>query len=72
MTRLERRALTKVPEITVYFWIIKVLTTGMGETTSDFFIHRVGITNRVAIEGDAFVTGIALAVSLVVQLATLP
>jgi uncharacterized membrane-anchored protein len=70
MTRLERKAFTKVPEITVYFWIIKVLTTGMGETTSDFFIHRVGITNRAAIEGIAFVTGIALAVSLVVQLAT--
>jgi uncharacterized membrane-anchored protein len=55
--------------MTVYFWIIKVLTTGMGETTSDYFIHRVGITNRVAIESIALVTGIALAVSLVVQLA---
>jgi uncharacterized membrane-anchored protein len=55
--------------MTVYFWIIKVLTTGMGETTSDYFIHRVGITNRVAIEGIVLVTGIALAVSLVVQLA---
>lgn len=30
----------KVPELTVYFWIVKVLTTGMGETTSDFFVHR--------------------------------
>ena len=29
----------KVPELTVYFWIIKVLTTGMGETTSDYFVH---------------------------------
>ncbi len=55
--------------MTAYFWIIKVLTTGMGETTSDYFIHRVGITNKVAIEGIALVTGIALAVSLVVQLA---
>jgi uncharacterized membrane-anchored protein len=26
----------KVPEITVLFWIIKVLTTGMGEAMSDF------------------------------------
>ena len=26
----------KVPEITVMFWIIKVLTTGMGEAMSDF------------------------------------
>lgn len=30
----------KVPALTIFFWIIKVLTTGMGETTSDFFVHR--------------------------------
>jgi uncharacterized membrane-anchored protein len=30
----------KVPELTLYFWIIKVLTTGMGETTSDYFVHN--------------------------------
>ena len=30
----------KVPAVTVAFWIIKVLTTGMGETTSDFFVRR--------------------------------
>lgn len=29
----------KVPELTVYFWIVKVLTTGMGEATSDYFVH---------------------------------
>jgi uncharacterized membrane-anchored protein len=31
-----RRALTKVPEITVIFWVLKLLTTGMGEAMSDF------------------------------------
>lgn len=31
-----RRATTKVPEITAYFWITKILTTAMGETGSDF------------------------------------
>ncbi|MGG7383165.1 hypothetical protein ACQ7B2_32025, partial [Escherichia coli] len=31
----------KVPEITIYFWVIKILTTGMGETTSDFLNHRI-------------------------------
>ena len=30
----------KVPEITLIFWIIKILTTGMGEATSDFLVHR--------------------------------
>jgi uncharacterized membrane-anchored protein len=29
------RLAAKVPEITVIFWVIKVLTTGMGEATSD-------------------------------------
>ena len=30
----------KVPAVTASFWIIKILTTGMGETTSDFFVRR--------------------------------
>jgi uncharacterized membrane-anchored protein len=34
LTRAPRAA--KVPEITVLFWVIKVLTTGMGESASDF------------------------------------
>lgn len=29
----------KVPEITIFFWIIKLLTTAMGESTSDFLVH---------------------------------
>jgi uncharacterized membrane-anchored protein len=36
---LDQRLAKKVPELTIYFWVIKVLTTGMGETTSDFFVH---------------------------------
>ena len=36
-TRLRLEPLAaKVPEITVLFWVIKVLTTGMGEAASDF------------------------------------
>jgi uncharacterized membrane-anchored protein len=30
------KALAKVPEITLIFWILKLLTTGMGEAMSDF------------------------------------
>lgn len=37
-----RHALSKVPEITVFFWIIKILTTGMGETASDVLAHTIG------------------------------
>ena len=30
-----RRALAKVPEITLVFWLLKLLSTGMGEVVSD-------------------------------------
>lgn len=52
---------TKVPEVTVYFWIIKVLTTGMGETASDYLAHLLGPIPAVG------VGGLALVASLVVQ-----
>lgn len=31
----------KVPEVTAGFWIAKVLTTGMGEATSDTLVHQI-------------------------------
>jgi uncharacterized membrane-anchored protein len=31
-----RRILTKVPEITIVFWVLKLLSTGMGEVMSDY------------------------------------
>jgi uncharacterized membrane-anchored protein len=33
-------AIAKVPEIVVLFWVIKILTTAMGEATSDYLVHR--------------------------------
>lgn len=36
-----RPLLTKVPEITVYFWIAKLLSTAMGEATSDYLVYHV-------------------------------
>jgi uncharacterized membrane-anchored protein len=66
----ERRVLSKVPEVAILFWIIKVLSTGMGETTSDFLIHRVGLANTTALAAIALVTGFMLAVCLTVQLLT--
>src|SRR5260370_38110281 len=33
---------TKVPEITVWFWIAKVASTGMGEALADFVYARYG------------------------------
>lgn len=31
-----------VAPVTVIFWVIKVLSTAMGEATSDFFVHTIG------------------------------
>jgi uncharacterized membrane-anchored protein len=56
-----RYAPTKVPEITLYFWVVKVLTTGAGESTSDYLIERLHVGIAVPL------AGIALAVALVLQ-----
>ncbi len=40
---------SKVPEITALFWMTKILTTGMGETTSDFVVQTVEPVIGVAI-----------------------
>jgi uncharacterized membrane-anchored protein len=40
--RPARQALTKVPEITIFFWVTKILTTAMGEATSDFMNSAFG------------------------------
>lgn len=56
-----RQLANKVPEVTVYFWIIKVLTTGMGETASDLLARTLGPIPAVALGG------LALAASLAIQ-----
>ncbi len=35
------RVMNKVPEITIYFWIIKLLTTAMGESTTDYLVYQI-------------------------------
>jgi uncharacterized membrane-anchored protein len=41
----------KVPEITIYFWITKVLTTGMGEVFSDYLVKNINPIIAVALGG---------------------
>ena len=50
---------TKVPEITVWFWIAKVASTGMGESLADFVYFRYG----------TFITGAFGAILLIGALA---
>jgi uncharacterized membrane-anchored protein len=56
-----KRIFTKVPEITVFFWIIKVLTTGMGEVFSDYLVKHINPLIAVPL------AGLGLIVSLVLQ-----
>src|SRR5947209_15965451 len=56
------RAMRKVPEITVYFWIIKLLTTAMGESTTDYLVYQINPYVAVALGC------IGLAVALILQL----
>ena len=58
-----RRALRKVPQVTVLFWIVKVLTTAMGETTSDYLVYHINPYIAVA------VGGFGLAAALLLQFA---
>jgi len=51
---------SKVPEITAVFWIIKVLTTGMGETTSDFLVRLIDPVVAVGIGAVAFAVALTL------------
>lgn len=51
----------KVPEISMAFWITKVLTTGMGEVTSDFLVTHLEPVIAVCIGAVAF------ALALVIQ-----
>lgn len=52
--------LTKVPEATALFWITKILTTGMGETTSDYFGHTSNPVIVVAVAGMVLIGSLVL------------
>ncbi|MFI1105698.1 hypothetical protein [Streptomyces melanogenes] len=49
--RAVRPAVSKVPEVTAVFWIVKILTTGMGETASDYLARVLGPVPAVAAAG---------------------
>jgi uncharacterized membrane-anchored protein len=55
-----------VPEVTVYFWIIKVLCTTVGETAADLLNEKAGL----GLTGVSVLMSALLAVVLVVQFRT--
>lgn len=56
----------KVPEVTAYFWIIKVLCTTVGETAADLLNEKAGL----GLTGVSLLMSALLAVVLVVQFRT--
>ena len=55
-----RRLLNKVPEVTIFFWIIKLLATTVGETAADFLNDHFGL----GLTGTTLVMSVGLAVAL--------
>jgi uncharacterized membrane-anchored protein len=55
-----RELLNKVPEITIYFWVIKVLCTTVGETAADFLNVNLNLGLTVTSIVMAILLGIAL------------
>ena len=58
-----RKMLNKVPEVTFYFWLIKIMCTTVGETAADYLNDNLGF----GLTWTTVVTGVLLAVVLVVQ-----
>jgi uncharacterized membrane-anchored protein len=58
-------AAAKVPEITLLFWVIKLLTTAMGEATSDFLVFEIDPV--IAVILGAIGLAIAMALQLLVR-----
>ena len=60
---MSARMRNKVPEVTAYFWIIKVLCTTMGETAADY----LNVNLNFGLTGTSIVTGVLLVIALFLQ-----
>jgi uncharacterized membrane-anchored protein len=56
--------LNKVPDVTLYFWIIKIMCTTVGETAADF----LNVDLQFGLAATSAVTSVLLAVFMVMQL----
>jgi uncharacterized membrane-anchored protein len=60
---LGRQMLNKVPEVTLVFWVIKIMCTTVGETAADYLNDNLGF----GLTNTTYFTGALLAVLLVAQ-----
>src|ERR1700759_1124668 len=58
-----RRMLNKVPEITLYFWVIKILCTTVGETFADNLNENLGL----GLTNTSYIMGAVLIAVIVAQ-----
>src|SRR6195952_3138919 len=64
--RNARTLLNKVPEVTVFFWVIKILATTVGETAADFLATNLGL----GLVGTTVVMSVVFLVGLAIQFRT--
>jgi uncharacterized membrane-anchored protein len=57
-------SLRKVPEITLLFWVVKLLTTALGESTSDYLVFKINPYLAVAIGAVGFAIAMILQFSV--------
>ncbi|MEH3154612.1 MAG: hypothetical protein PGN29_04460 [Gordonia paraffinivorans] len=60
-----RQAMSKVPEVTIFFWVIKILATTVGETAADYLNGTLGF----GLTTTTVVTVVLLVISLAGQFA---
>ena len=60
---LVRTMLNKVPEVTIWFWIIKIMATTVGETFADYLADNLGL----GLTNTTWLMSVGLAVILVWQ-----
>jgi uncharacterized membrane-anchored protein len=60
---LGRKMLNKVPEVTLYFWVIKIMCTTVGETAADYLNENLGF----GLTNTTYLSGALLAILLLVQ-----
>lgn len=61
-----RELLNKVPEVTLYFWVIKILCTTVGESLADYINTTIGL----GLAGTAVLFTVLLALALYAQFRT--
>ncbi len=61
-----RPVLNKVPEVTILFWVVKILSTTIGETAADFLSGNLGL----GLPATTAVMGVLFVAALIWQLST--